>query len=173
MIVLAFHCVAGYSDDTTTVHFLSDTPLAVYRITSIIADERENSPISDFGFYLKDMELITVAPGAVELPNGDYLFAFLSSDEKVNHDFAVALDGTDLDISLKPAPGYLDALLYSFMGSSILTAVTLEKTLSATDTDFWNNPVSYVSLSAGAIALTSIVLWVANLPSAKIRESAR
>ncbi|MBN1648746.1 MAG: hypothetical protein JW874_12000, partial [Spirochaetales bacterium] len=103
----------------------------------------------------------------IELDNGTYNFAIIDNDRTLT--FPVRATGTDIHINIRKAPPYHQVLLYTFIASTVVAAVSFEGAFTAENVDFGDNPLSYIGISGAVISLGSLIWWISAMPGIQIK----
>jgi len=90
---------AGFGQDTTEIRFVSSEQAPVFRISSLVVENSGLSLSSDVTEVMKKMELMTIAPSIVTVPNGDYLLNW-GGTEEFNRTFVLHAGGSPLEVRL-------------------------------------------------------------------------
>lgn len=100
-LALALLLVASLSwGEETEITFASADQTPVFRITSVLVEPSGVALTSDVTEVLKKMELLTLAPATIRLPNGDYLLNW-GGTEEFNRSFTLRADGTPQTVHLR------------------------------------------------------------------------
>lgn len=157
-LVLCWLLVASMAgaQDTTELRFVADGPTPVFKITSIIVEDSGLSLTSEMTEVLKRMELLTLAPGTIAVPNGNYLLNW-GGTEDFSRTFPVKAEGRPVEIRLS---GNRTAALISLGAAAIggLGALVAAPTLTSDSPASFHTLVGSATVSvAGLIGLA--VFW--------------
>jgi hypothetical protein len=166
-LLFIFLTVFSFADDKTEIKFFTNGDTAVYLMNSLIVDTRTSSLVKDFDIYIKELQILGIAPFTATLANGVYQFAVI--DNKNTITFPVKAEGGKIEVHIKKAPPFHDVLLYSFVASTIVSAVSFENSVNSDNIRFSDNILSYVGISAAAISVSAIIWWLATMPGVKVK----
>jgi len=96
LAAVAFPSVVG-AQQTTELTFVAAEPAPVFRITSIVVENSGLSLTTELTEVLRKMELLTLAPSTVVVPNGDLLLSW-GGTEEFSRTFAVHATGVPLEV---------------------------------------------------------------------------
>jgi hypothetical protein len=138
---------------TTTIHFVAAEPSPVFRITSLVVENSGLSVATEFTEVLRKMELLTLAPSTVEVPNGDLLLSW-GGTEEFSRTFAVHAAGNPVEVRFT---GNRAAALWSTyaLGFGALGFVTTTPMLS-------QGALGAVPIGAAVVSAAGLVglLWL-------------
>lgn len=145
----------------TELRFSASGPEPVFRITSMVVEASGLSLTTDMTEVLKKMELLTLAPATIRVPNGDLLLSW-GGTEDFSRTFVVRARGNPVEIrlvgnravalwatyaaglglfgflassSLLPLPGYLPAVPWAAGTVGAVGLVTLAIALPRVEVD--------------------------------------
>jgi hypothetical protein len=148
---------SAFADETYKIDFAAKSPTPVFRINDFVVENSGVSLTSDVTVVLKRMELLTVAPDAVYLPDGDYLLN-IGGYEAFNRTFLMKVDGRGKRVVLT---GNAEAAKGFAYGAAIGTVGLIASVSSGS---------SIASVAFGGLTLAGVIGWAIESPRAEVRD---
>lgn len=145
----------------TEIRFVAQEPSPVFRITSVVVENSGLSLTTDLTEVLRKMELLTIAPSTVQVPNGD-LWLSWGGTEDFSRTFAIRAEGTPLEVRFS---GSRPAALWSAYSAGLgaLGFLASASLLSA------QGPWPAVPAASAALACGGLLGVVLFLPRVEVR----
>ena len=147
---------------TTQVSFVSEFPVGIFRISSLIVEPSGKALDTNIAISNKKMELAGVTPATLTLPNGDYAFNIGSTDD-FNRMIVLKAEGQDRVVTIHGNPMISRAagIFTSIAGSlALICSPSVPTMFKNGQADLWG----IISLSSGTLAISGGVVWILTAP---------
>jgi len=162
LFVAFFVATLAFGQETTEVRFLSAEPAPVFRISSLIVENSGLSLTSEMTEVLKKMELMTIAPATMVVPNGD-LWLSWGGTEDFSRTFYLRARGTPIEVRLI---GNKTLALWSTVAAGF---GSLALVISAAPVATSASVPLAIPVISGAVALGGLVGLVAFSPRVEVQ----
>jgi hypothetical protein len=168
LAALTVHLVAEDAPDAqTVVQFNSDFPVGLFRINSMIVEPSGKSMDASLSIVQKRMDLLTISPATLTLPNGDYILSIGVSDD-FNRLVPLKATGTARTITVH---GNQTASRVAGIATIVLGLVTFifSPNLEPLFSQGTLNAPGIVALSSGGLTLVGSLAWGISSPWVEVK----